>query len=147
MKKLLLLFIINSISFSVIAQEKQKHTKRNQNGILIEEGYYLKNKKTDEWNFYYGNGTICLKSNYKDGILNGKSIRYDLQGNVIAELTYLEGKITGHQIYYYPNGNKLSEGNMINEKEEGAWKYYNINGELMGYVKYKNGIQLNEKSN
>ncbi len=146
MKNLFLLFIACTLSLSVLAQKKQKHTKRNQEGILIEEGFYLKNKKTDEWNFYYGNGTICLKSNYKNGILNGESIRYDLQGNVIAKLNYLDGKITGHQIYYYPSGNKLSEGKMIDEKEEGAWKYYNTKGEQIGIVKYKNGIQLDEKS-
>lgn len=146
MKNLLLLLFISTISLSAIAQKKQKHTKRNQEGVLVEEGYYLKNKKTDKWNFYYGNGIICLKSNYKNGVLNGESSRYDLQGNIIAKLNYVDGKITGHQIYFYPNGNKLSEGKMINEKEEGAWKYYNIKGELMGYVKYKNGVQLDEKT-
>ena len=146
MKSLVLIICFLTLSLSISAQQKQKHIKRNQEGILVEEGFYLKNKKTDQWSFYYGNGTICLKSNYKDGVLNGESIRYDLQGNIIAKLNYITGKITGHQTYYYPNGNKLSEGKMIDEKEEGPWKYYNINGELMGHIKYKKGVQLDEKS-
>lgn len=146
MKNIFLTFLFLSLCQISFSQEKQKHTKRNSEGILIEEGYYLKNKKTDLWTFYYGNGTVCLKSTYKDGILNGESMRYDLQGNIIAKLNYANGKITGHQTYYYPNGNKLSEGKMINEKEEGAWKFYNMKGELIGHVKYKNGVQLNEKT-
>ena len=65
---------------------------------------------------------------------------------MIADLHYIEGKITGEQTYFYSNGNILSKGEMINGKENGAWKFYNPNGELAGYVKYENGIQLDEQN-
>lgn len=37
--------------------------------------------------------TVCLKSTYKDGILNGESMRYDLQGNIIAKKIILLEKL------------------------------------------------------
>lgn len=55
MKNIFLAFVLVSLCLTSFSQEKQKHTKRNSEGILIEEGYYLKNKKTDQWTFYYGN--------------------------------------------------------------------------------------------
>lgn len=143
------LFFTISIFFSIssIAQEEtKKWVKKNNNGVIVQTGFYKNKKREGEWNFFYDDGMPSLKVTYKRGVLNGKSYRYDLQGNIIAELYYKDGELTGNQIYFYQTGQKLSEGKMINGKEEGAWKYYSQNGDFMGYVKYKNGKQINELS-
>ena len=139
------IFILVSSNF--YAQKDLKEwVKKNSEGVIIEKGYYQYKKQVGEWQYFYFDGKPSLKATYKDGVLHGKSIRYDLQGNIIAELNYTEGELTGKQTYFYQTGEKLSEGEMVNGKEEGAWRYYNQSGEFMGYVKYKNGKQINELS-
>ncbi|MCB0403131.1 MAG: hypothetical protein KDD41_13670 [Flavobacteriales bacterium] len=138
------LFLIAATS-AFSQKESKAWIKKDASGVVIEKGFYKNKKQDGEWNYFYPDGKPSLTATYHEGVLEGKSLRYDLQGNVIAELNYTNGKLTGKQIYYYQNGAKLSEGEMINGKEEGAWRYFNQKGEYMGIIKYKNGKQLDEQ--
>jgi antitoxin component YwqK of YwqJK toxin-antitoxin module len=143
--KNLIAAILVLVSIGSYAQTKE-WVKKNTEGTVIEKGTYENKKQHGVWNYYYNNGIPSLTANYVNGVLNGQSIRYDLQGHKIAVLNYENGEITGLQQYYYPGGILLSEGNMINGKEDGAWKYYNQQGAFIGYIKYKNGVQINEQT-
>ena len=135
------------LAISLQAQNKPKEwIKKNKKGVVIEQGYHLKKKREGQWHFFYSDGRPSLKANYKGGLLHGESQRFDLQGNVIAILNYVNGVVEGKQTYFYPNGKVFSEGKMVDGKEEGAWKFYSQDGSFMGYVKYKNGKQLDEQT-
>lgn len=143
--KFLITILLISFSVSAFSQKEMKESiKKNSSGVVVEKGFFQNKKREGEWSYFYDDGKPSLKVTYKGGVLNGKSLRYDLQGNIIAELMYKDGTLTGNQIYFYQTGEKLSEGKMLNGKEDGAWKYYNQAGEFMGYVKYKNGKQIDE---
>lgn len=144
-KNIVIIFLI--VSTAAFSQKEPKEwIKKDASGIVIEKGFYKDKKQHGEWNYFYPDGKPSLSATYEAGILNGISLRYDLQGNVIAELNYTDGKLTGKQVYYYQSGAKLSEGEMVNGKEEGPWRYFNQKGEYMGIIKYKNGKQLDELS-
>jgi len=99
--------ITKSISKKVFSAEDNKF-----NGVLV------KNENND----------IVEISFYKDGISDGVSYTYYLNGDLKSVSTYRKGSIEGPQVLYRPNGNLESET-----------KVFRKDGTLMAILQYKDG--------
>jgi len=133
-------------------------------GMKVEEGDYLNNKKVGVWTKYYPNGNkeheITFANNvangyakfyYKDGTIQeegmwqnnkwvGQYKYYHENGQVFYSWNYnSSGKREGHQEYYYENGNKMIEGDWANGNEQGVLKEYYEEGSLKDEKTFNNG--------
>jgi len=75
------------------------------NGNLMTEGDYINTKRVGTWKNYFDNGNISLIENYKNKILNNKSIRdgeeiaYDIFGKKIFYRLWKKGVIIKQQFF------------------------------------------------
>ncbi|OXG09580.1 hypothetical protein B0A64_02165 [Flavobacterium araucananum] len=63
--------------------------------IYVLHEYYPNRKKASEYEYVIKNG---------DTLLNGKFVRYNREGNKIAEGNFVNGEPNGKSIYYFDNG-------------------------------------------
>lgn len=85
-----------------------------ENGKLVEEIDFYKNKKVKERNFhknnereyiqYYENGKLQEKGFYKNGKREGEVIWYYESGNIKGKCIYLKGYLNGELTLYKENG-------------------------------------------
>ena len=115
---------------------------KNESGVLIAIGQLKNNMPIDHWKYFYNNGYIESEGLYKNGIYNGKWIRYlDPEGIVtrlrydkkipedsLPDLQLLQYKIW--EIQNYKDG--VREGEFIN------YAYYSID-KPKRITNYKNG--------
>ena len=81
-----------------------------------------------EW--YFQNGQLASKSNYKDGKQDGLSERYDQNGKDISNSSWE---------YYYENGQLKQKGNFKDGELDGLFEWYDENGQLISKTCFKNG--------
>ena len=104
---------INSIDSANLKQghwviyNKTKHFPNYSDNQIVEEGYYINDKKEGIWKRYWNNGKI------------------------LAEVTYNNNIQSGYAKIYYKNGNISEEGNWENGKWSGNYKLYDENGQLI----------------
>jgi len=113
--------ITKSISKKVFSAEDNKF-----NGVLV------KNENND----------IIEISFYKDGVSDGVSYTYYLNGDLKSVSTYRKGTIEGPQVLYRPNGNLESE-QVFENNSLVSEKYYDKNGKITKeyhFNKLRNGI-------
>jgi len=113
--------ITKSVSKKVFSAEDNKF-----NGVLV---------KTE-------NNDIVEISFYKDGISDGVSYSYYLNGDLKSVSTYRKGTIEGPQVLYRPNGNLESE-QVFENNSLVSEKYYDKNGKITKeyhFNKLRNGI-------
>lgn len=73
--------------------------------------------------------------NYKNGMMNGKMVKYYPNGKIKEIRSCVDDKVTGLFKEYFENGNLGYEGKYINGNEVGIHKAYESNGQLE-YEKY-----------
>jgi uncharacterized protein len=119
---------------------------------------------------YFQNGQKSLECSYKNGVLEGKWIKYHPTGKVAEEENFGCSREEGVQKYYYAGGQLKSEENYVYgeksglskfyfengkaEREEfyvdgnatGTWKIYNNTGKLVKTQSWYDGLLLEEKS-
>jgi antitoxin component YwqK of YwqJK toxin-antitoxin module len=122
-------------------------------GKIKSEGALEGRKRVGSWKYFYPNGTIMSKENYKDGKLHGAQLVYYPEGTVtelseyknglldgivskfsskgilIEEVTYKQGIPNGLAKFFELNGNLKETGVYKNGKRDGSWKYY-LEGEV-----------------
>jgi antitoxin component YwqK of YwqJK toxin-antitoxin module len=81
----------------------------------VEQGKYVKNKKSGEWTFYNERGVMIRKQSFLNDVPDGQWVEF------------------------YPNGNKHSEGCYKQLVKTGAWVYYTEKGAVIRKMTYKNG--------
>ena len=113
--------ITKSISKKIISTEDNKF-----NGVLIKSE----------------NNDIVEISFYKNGISDGVSYTYYLNGDLKSVSTYRKGMIEGPQVLYRPNG-KLESEQVFENNSLVSEKYYDKNGKRIKeyhFNKLRNGI-------
>lgn len=107
----------------------------------------------------YKNEKLEFEKNYKNGILNGKFIRYYDNGNISNEVNFVNGNPTGYKQYFpdkklkaektddgknqhlttwFENGNKNLEQNLTNNILNGKSEKWFENNQLEVSCTYKN---------
>lgn len=110
------------------------------NGNLMEKREIKNGKVHGCWKRYYEDGVLGYETNHIESKLNGKSISYFNDGEIMEESYYKNGKCES-EISYHKNGNIKSEKNFLNGKENGHIKIYYETGILWYNAEYKNGLQ------
>ncbi|MFQ3296992.1 MAG: antitoxin component YwqK of YwqJK toxin-antitoxin module [Polaribacter sp.] len=129
-------------------------------GNIKTEGVLIGRKRVGAWKYFYANGTLMSKENYRNGLqhgdqlvyypdgkvteradfkngwLDGVSSKFSSKGILIEEITYKDGKPNGLAKYFELNGNLKETGVYKKGKRVGNWEYY-LDGELAP-VKKKN---------
>ena len=57
-----------------------------------QQGKISKGKREGEWLWYWDNGQLRFKSNYKDGKKDGESLRYYESGQLESKLNYKDNE-------------------------------------------------------
>ena len=142
--------------------------KRDQNGVMIEEGYLKDGKKEGVWTTYsakrpqsvtsyidghkYGKELVFSsllqitdEATYTNDILNGRKGRYK-RGRPLEEGYFIENKPHGVQKLYFESGadqGKLRQFTEYNHGQiHGKLKMYNASGEVTIEYDYKNGEKI-----
>ena len=92
--------------------------------------------------YFYENGIIRSRCNYKGGKLNGKREFMYSNGNNRAIEKYEYGKKVGEWIYYYDNGKIKKKESYIDDKEDGKWEEYYAYDILKSEKYYENGKKI-----
>lgn len=140
----------------------------NEAGIIMAEGKYVNEKKDSLWRFYKS-GDLSLTEEYKNGVLNGKSIaffdngrpsvisfftdgkkdsvelEFTKKGKIVKEISYKDGMKNGLFTIYYYDGNKELEGEHFNNEYVGELKSYNTDGSLRMVMVYENGVEKSKR--
>ena len=141
MKKIILLTILLSTSFSTFALELDNSFKafcyespkvQKRNGV-----YYLPNKqepftgqnvcvyKSDDWLPQYHS-----KGYFLNGLRDGKWTWWYESGQKWTEINYINGSLEGKFIWWYKNGQTAEEKEYINGKLEGKVTTWYSNGQI-----------------
>lgn len=96
----------------------------SQQGRKKETRHYLNAKASGTWTRYHNNGQASLNANYRDNVLDGKSMSYSDRGRLEKVEEFKNGfKVS--KVEYYQNGNqKLKETYRREEKLIDAVQYY-----------------------
>src|SRR5690606_6325527 len=111
--------------------------------------------------WYYPNGNLLRKEEYRRGKEDGMSEEYDINGKLISQGEYLDGYKVGEWFYQlndhlavgsyrygekdglwketYPDGNLSFEGNFDEGIPQGEHLYYYPNGVVKRVEKYRYG--------
>ena len=100
------------------------------NGEKKSEINYKNGRATGPYTTYFDNGQINEKSTMQGGLLVGKFEMYYPDGTPKQMKTFNEnGETEGAVTYYYPNGKKELEFETVNGKESGKATWYYENGD------------------
>ena len=135
-------FDITGYNTTKMADGVTRLIKKDDNGIIVEEGYIKEGKKIGIWTTYDGERVKGITS-YVGGRKYGKEFVLDHRRQVIEESTYLNDKLHGKK-GSYKFGRPKMEAYYVNDKLHGVWKKYIESGADQGKinqsVEYKNGI-------
>jgi len=110
-----------------------------EKGILESEGVMNGKNRIGKWLYYHPDGkSILSEENYVNGVLNGESKTYYLNGKTTEFSHFKNGKLHGNLKRYADNGILLDDLNYMNDKLHGAAKYFNMDGQLIYWGDYEN---------
>lgn len=114
----------------------------NQSGVLLNEAFYISDRK-DGWSrSWYGNGQLSSEDYYKNGVIQKTSKSWYGNGRLLylAEYDSL-GQHHGVAEKYFENGQVNYRQHYIHGKLEGVSNTWNINGVLVERIHYHNGAR------
>jgi antitoxin component YwqK of YwqJK toxin-antitoxin module len=92
--------------------------------------------------YYFFDGKLSRKENYKDGKEDGLAESYFQNGRLSYFTNYKDGKKDGLEHLYFKNGQLKEEGNYKDGKLNGPYEKYYINGQLKEEGNYQYGSQF-----
>jgi antitoxin component YwqK of YwqJK toxin-antitoxin module len=134
------------------------------NGKLEQKGVYDGNGRiTGEWKWFYENGNLLRREEFRKGIEDGELEEYAIDGKLISKGEYCDGEKEGEWFYElndhreegkyryglrngywehrFPEGKVSFEGNYIDGSPEGKHKYFNEKGILIKEENYSYGVK------
>ena len=103
----------------------------NSKGVIIYDGDIKNGRRHGHGTEYREDGTIKLEGDWKNDVLNGKSVIYDSNGVRIYEGEFCNGKPNGSGSCYRADGSIAYEGGYLNGKYHGHGTYFYENGTIM----------------
>jgi antitoxin component YwqK of YwqJK toxin-antitoxin module len=108
-------------------------------GTIKSEGAFDGRKRVGIWKYFYPNGTIMSKENYKDGALHGEQLVYYPKGQVTEFSEYKNGLLEGITSKFSSKGILIEEITYKNGIPNGLAKFFELNGDLKETGVYKDG--------
>ena len=78
---------------------------RNDDGIVLETGFYYNKQKVKTWTSYYPDGKKQYVARFKNGVRHGLWAMYDQSGKVVFEVIYKDGKKVSASQHSYASSN------------------------------------------
>jgi len=142
MIKMKLLIILVIIMFTACTVQEEEVNKVTGEVFLTFEKNWITNKKNGECVYYYENGNVQTKLNYKNGKKDGECLSYYKNGQLKFKVEYKNDALWNIYESYGSTGNKLDFGSI--KDGEGYIKKYDSDGVLNeeGTVKkgFKEGV-------
>ena len=110
-----------------------------KNGLTSTKSYYTDGEKTS-FKSWFKDGRKSMEENYKNGEINGQSIKWYSSGGLRSVSNYEKGKRIGWQTEYSRNGDLLYKINLINGN--GVISYKIPNTELVFTEEYLDGKKV-----
>ena len=92
--------------------------------------------------FYWSNGKLWSKYNYKDGEKDGLYETYYDNGQLAYKANFKDGKLDGLEEYYDENGQLKLKTNYKDGERDGILEIYHENGQLKSKGNYKDGKEI-----
>lgn len=142
MRQLLCLALLAIITSTTLeAQRKRVHWSQldNNRGKIYQRNHFepFSGIAYDEYQPGKKKGIVPIK----EGLVHGKVIQWDINGNKTSETTFVKGKKNGLEIVYHPNGKKQMVANYVNDKVHGQVVEYHETGEKMSSGELVNGTE------
>jgi antitoxin component YwqK of YwqJK toxin-antitoxin module len=115
----------------------------HEGGQLLHESYYkngMKNGLSRRWDV---NGNLWYECNFKDGLRTGIEREWQ-NGQVMNELNFINGAKHGLCRGWYRNNQLSDEGYYKDNWEYGLWKYWYENGQLKAEENYEEGSLISK---
>jgi antitoxin component YwqK of YwqJK toxin-antitoxin module len=109
-------------------------------GYLISEESYIKNKRNGLSVKFFPDSSIAEKVTYVNDVKEGEWIQYYPSGAMHLKSSFLNGKINGSFEVWFENGAIELSGNYKNDSRDGQWVIYNKNGSIKYRLEYLSGI-------
>ena len=74
---------------------------------------------------------------YKNGLKDGKLIKYFPDGQIMTKSQYHNNQLVGEFVHYHPNGQVQIKGLYENGIQVGEWKYYDEEGNELDEEEFK----------
>ena len=143
----------------------------HENGKKMAEGNFVNQKKVGVWKYFsdvdeklvseenFKNGLLEGKSityyidqgkpfevvEYQKGVKNGEWIKYFMDGQIMTKALYVNGKLNGDFVNYDPDGTLIVKGQYSDGEMDGSWFFYDENGKLYREEMYNNGVLISTK--
>lgn len=123
-------------------------------GALQAEGKYLNEKRDSIWKFYNEMQRMIRKDQYKNGKLEGKSVAFYPNGNVLEIKNWKADSADGPFQDYYDGGSLMEEGTYAHGQLQDTFTVYDMSGRIAirgnyfndmhegNWVHYSNGIPI-----
>jgi antitoxin component YwqK of YwqJK toxin-antitoxin module len=111
-----------------------------ENGNIKGFGKIVNGKMDGLWIYYYPDGAVNAKENYKYGELHGDVFSFDFSGNLQAHEVWNRGVQTDTARYYFSSGLFERIGRFDDGLYDGEWRFYHESGLLKRVGSYKNGL-------
>ncbi len=107
------------------------------NGKVWKKGQFKDGDEVGDWVNYFANGKVYLEYSYKNGIREGITKKYHKSGKIAEIYTYLNGSLNGADTYYYEDGKVSNIYNYYMGSMNGVAKFHSPEGKL-DHVRYYN---------
>lgn len=97
---------------------------------------YIKNE-TVTINAKYENGKTAYSFQLKNGLFDGETKYYSMNGTLLYQSNSKDGLVHGKRIYYYENGKVFIEQNFENNNYQGTSSKYDEDGKLVMSIEFK----------
>ena len=87
----------------------------------------------------YEEGGLKSRTTVENGILNGVSEGWHVNGQQQIREHFFEGVAQGRRTKWWPNGTKLSEGEVVEGEWEGVFRKWHESGQLSQKIPMKGG--------
>lgn len=115
----------------------------SRNGEYTSTGYYVRQTKNGSWKYAKGNQVLSIEE-YRNDLLNGKSVRYGEDGQVLEQKIWKGGQLDGTWSLYYRNGKLRLQAFYLSGKLNGLMNAYSWNGQLKAKGIYKDNLKEGE---
>jgi len=135
--------IFTDLQTGTQAEDRMRHWDTIFGGIVsgIIEGEIIEGKNVYETqSFFYKNSQIGIQVNLKNNMLNGNYDYWYENGQIMIKGNYKDGNIVdGKATLWYESGQIKKEGNYKDGKLEGKYKDWNENGQIESESNWKDG--------
>jgi hypothetical protein len=97
---------------------------------MVSEGNFVDSKKDGLWITYFQSGNKSAEISYREGLINGTSKNYNVNGTLASTCEFVNGKQNVIMTTYYPDGKVWTEFMWKDGRIDGPAKTYYPSGKV-----------------